>query len=434
MKKKAFTLIELLAVIVILAIILGITIVSITGVLKGAKSNSFEATQKVLKIAAKTLIGKHSNQCAQETHNVYICTSDLIKDNYIKKITNIEGSNDECVGYVKAIRGNSVLNEDYYTFKTYLKCGENEYTDGLIEDYNEIINYCNTTQENRYCTRGMEIFLTPIPEIDQVEVAISKILTVTYPTGSYVNEYSFDGINWVAANTYVLKLEFRSNGTLFVRIKNGDTILKSYTYEVSKVDSTPIGTVVVYAGEVIPEAYLLANGSAVSRTTYKTLFNKIGTTYGAGNGSSTFNLPNLSGRVVVGQNTSDTSFDVLGKTGGAKTHTLTAAEMPNHTHTFTGSTNTTSNTGGHNHSASNGGYFYTTRGFGTSTFPGWGPPGGSFGETTASGGIRRSGTTASAANHTHTVSVAGSNNSIGSGQSHSNLKPYLTLKEIIKYQ
>jgi microcystin-dependent protein len=62
------------------------------------------------------------------------------------------------------------------------------------------------------------------------------------------------------------------------------------------------------------------------------LFTRIGTTYGVGDNSTTFNLPNLKGRVPVGLDSTQTEFDALGETGGAKTHTLTSAEIPSHNH------------------------------------------------------------------------------------------------------
>ena len=63
---------------------------------------------------------------------------------------------------------------------------------------------------------------------------------------------------------------------------------------------SPVGTLISYAGTSIPNGWLLCNGSAVSRTTYARLFNIIGTKYGTGNGSSTFNLPNCNGRFIEG--------------------------------------------------------------------------------------------------------------------------------------
>ena len=96
--------------------------------------------------------------------------------------------------------------------------------------------------------------------------------------------------------------------------------------------SYPAGSISMYAGSTAPTGYLLCDGSAVSRTTYADLFTAIGTTYGTGDGSTTFNVPNVKGKVPVGRDSGDTSFDTLGETGGAKTHTLQVTEIPAHHH------------------------------------------------------------------------------------------------------
>lgn len=88
----------------------------------------------------------------------------------------------------------------------------------------------------------------------------------------------------------------------------------------------------MWSTNTVPDGYLICDGSAVSRTTYAELFGVIGTTYGAGNGSTTFNLPNYKGKVGVGKNSADTDFSTIGKTGGEKEHTLTVEEMPSHAH------------------------------------------------------------------------------------------------------
>lgn len=98
----------------------------------------------------------------------------------------------------------------------------------------------------------------------------------------------------------------------------------------------PVGSIEMFAGSTVPSGWLKCDGSAVSRSTYPKLFDAIGTAYGTGDGSTTFNLPNLVNRVPVGAG----STYNLAATGGAATHThttgnhtLTVAEIPSHTHT-----------------------------------------------------------------------------------------------------
>lgn len=98
------------------------------------------------------------------------------------------------------------------------------------------------------------------------------------------------------------------------------------------VSNLLIGEIIEYAGESIPGGYLVCDGSAVSRTEYSELFDVIGTIYGSGDGSTTFNLPDLRGRVVTGLNTTNSNFNVLGKTGGEETVTLTIENIPSHAH------------------------------------------------------------------------------------------------------
>lgn len=104
-------------------------------------------------------------------------------------------------------------------------------------------------------------------------------------------------------------------------------------------DTYPIGAIAPYAGDTAPTNWLICDGSAISRDDYAELFLVIGTTYGSGDGSTTFNLPNLKGRVAVGKDTSQTEFDVLGETGGEKTHTLTIQEIPSHNHAILNANN-----------------------------------------------------------------------------------------------
>lgn len=89
-----------------------------------------------------------------------------------------------------------------------------------------------------------------------------------------------------------------------------------------------IGSIVQFTGSTIPEHFLVCDGSAVSRTDYSDLFAVIGTAYGAGDGTSTFNLPDLVEKVVIGAS----AGHAIGSSGGEASHTLLTTELPAHLH------------------------------------------------------------------------------------------------------
>ena len=97
-------------------------------------------------------------------------------------------------------------------------------------------------------------------------------------------------------------------------------------------DGNPPGAILQFAGLTAPEGYLLCQGQAVSRAGYARLYAVIGVIYGAGDGSTTFNLPDYRGRVPVGFSPGEIEFATLGQRGGAKRHTLTVDEIPSHDH------------------------------------------------------------------------------------------------------
>lgn len=99
-----------------------------------------------------------------------------------------------------------------------------------------------------------------------------------------------------------------------------------------------VGSIIISTSSVVPTGYHVCDGSEISREQYSELFDVIGTTYGPGNGSTTFNLPNLSGKVAVGQ----ASGMVLGSTGGEATHVLQSSEIVAHTHDVPSHTHTSS--------------------------------------------------------------------------------------------
>lgn len=94
----------------------------------------------------------------------------------------------------------------------------------------------------------------------------------------------------------------------------------------------PIGAVLPFWGLQEPTGWLLCKGQAVSRTDYKELFAVIGTRSGAGNGTSTFNVPDLRESLIYGVGDSGSFTQTMGAAVGEKTHTLTVDEMPSHGH------------------------------------------------------------------------------------------------------
>ena len=195
--------------------------------------------------------------------------------------------------------------------------------------------------------------------------------------------------------------------------ENGTNIdVTNYATISVKVDSMPIGSISMFAGATAPTGYLLCQGQAVSRTTYADLFTVIGTTYGTGDGSTTFNLPNLQGRFALGKNSSH----ALASTGGAETVTLSTNEIPAHTHgnkSLTGWAKMWGDTGfiGRGGSADWGGIIK----------PGdhW------YGNAPVEDGNWQSSSLEIDASHEH--------DSVGGGAAHNNMPPYQTVNYIIKY-
>jgi microcystin-dependent protein len=152
-----------------------------------------------------------------------------------------------------------------------------------------------------------------------------------------------------------------STGEIFVRPQNGFELDELHDVQATapnngdtiKFDSTdgqwktrpdvPTGSVQMFAGASAPTNWLLCNGSAISRTTFATLFALIGTTYGTGDGSTTFNVPDMRGRMPVGVGTgTGLTARTLGQTGGAESVTIASSNLPIHTHTLSAHTHTTS--------------------------------------------------------------------------------------------
>ena len=136
-------------------------------------------------------------------------------------------------------------------------------------------------------------------------------------------------------------MTYKINEDLYI----GNTNKQLKDLLVSDGDTLPIGSIIPYGSSTTPSNWLKCDGSAVSRTTYSELFSVIGTLYGSGDGSTTFNLPNLKGKVTIGQDTTDSDFNTIGKTGGEKEHILNVYEMPAHNHNLNAFTSGSGSTG-----------------------------------------------------------------------------------------
>jgi len=128
---------------------------------------------------------------------------------------------------------------------------------------------------------------------------------------------------------------FSANSTATgITVSTGDasTNLATTAFVQNTINSLvifPSGTIAMWPTTTAPTGFLLCNGSAVSRTTYSSLFGVIGTTFGSGDGSTTFNLPNYTDRMPLGTGTIATT---VGQIGGSQTTTLSVSNLPAHNH------------------------------------------------------------------------------------------------------
>ena len=179
--------------------------------------------------------------------------------------------------------------------------------------------------------------------------------------------------------------------------------------DLTGIEGTATGTILPWSAASLPTGFLECAGAAVSRSTYSALFGIVGTTYGAGDGSSTFNLPNLADNVPVGKspgkalastggaNTATSTGNVGGSTANA---TLSSPQLASHSHTVNPS-NTGNNPTG---------------------------PGGNFANFSSQSNAKTVNTTntGSGGGHSHNMSAT------FSGDATSVIQPYLTLIYIIK--
>ncbi len=239
--KKGFTLVELIAVVVVLAIISLVSIPIITGIVNKVRVNALRVSAEGLIDASRLYNAQYQND---NTVRFDIANSKISSEDTDKLL--------KYKGEIKAgtviidSRGRSVI------------C----VTDGKRSAYKNYSENVVTVSNNKACN---------------------------VPAGG--------SIVYLGNEATITEL---SNQELTQEVQE----LKQLVAELkSKSSDVPVGTVISYTTSTAPSGYLKCEGQAVSRTEYKALFEKIGTTYGAGDGSTTFNVPDLRGEFIRGTGT-----------------------------------------------------------------------------------------------------------------------------------
>lgn len=210
-------------------------------------------------------------------------------------------------------------------------------------------------------------------------------------------------------------LYFNNGAGTPVQVTTGNAV------NVSETALVPAGIMYPYGGTSAPTGFLICNGAAVSRTTYSALFLVIGTNFGAGDSSTTFNIPSMNGRTPIGAGTYTDPVlgDItrtLGTFAGAASTVLTEANLASHQHGL-------------------GGHVHTT--LGNANASGSTPPNGTnyIAKARSDGDAQDYlllGTNA-VASIGLTSAAAGMTDPDGSGTSHNTMQPYLVTNFIIKY-
>ena len=187
----------------------------------------------------------------------------------------------------------------------------------------------------------------PVPSLTQSatvwEIALAQFCLLPgftqILTAGITDERTYDTLPRVNASRLVMDANKDMGGQQISDsgspIEAGDALTKGFIDALADVYyPLPVGAIVPFGNVTVPDGFLECTGAAVSRTTYAGLFAVIGVGFGVGDGSTTFNLPHLHSRAIVGQSGAG-DYTYIGSTHGEATHTLTIPEMPAHTHAIT---------------------------------------------------------------------------------------------------
>jgi microcystin-dependent protein len=178
-----------------------------------------------------------------------------------------------------------------------------------------------------------------------VPLAAGKLFSYAGGTSTPLATYSDEALLVPNANPVVLDANgeatiFIPDDTAYKFVLQNSASVQQWSVDNVKVPSTeaapaavvvPAGALLMYGGASAPTGYLICDGSAISRTTFAALFTAIGTTWGGGDGSTTFNIPDLRQRFPLGKAAAGTGA-VLAEVGGTIDHVHTG---PSHTHGVT---------------------------------------------------------------------------------------------------
>ena len=271
-------------------------------------------------------------------------------------------------------------------------------------DMNSNLSDIATALTQSVATTGVSSMTGPLKLSAGSAAAPSLTLASDVETGWYNS--AAGTWTYVTGGTTIMSLS-PTGGLITDLIVTNLTVTGSFSVAANRI----VGEVVDYTGSAAPSLWLLAFGQAISRTTYSSLFIVVGTTFGAGDGSTTFNVPDYRGRISVGKDDMGGSTagritvagcgvngTTLGAVGGAQTHTLTTAQLSVHSHGISDP--------GHAHS-------YDA----------------ALVDNGASGGGTRASVNPSISTSSNTTGITISN--AGSGSAHNNVQPIIIINKII---